>query len=85
VNEVLWAAQAGYPPLATLQWLPLAAAVLLMIMREDDLALVLGRLFAVAELVVAIDLYARIDVTTAMSCSLPSASMCSPTMPRPTA
>jgi len=63
VNEVLWAAQAGYPPLATLQWLPLAAAVLLMIMREDDLALVLGRLFAVAELVVAIDLYARIDVT----------------------
>ncbi len=63
MNEVLWAAQAGYPPLATLQWLPLAAAVLLMIMREDDLALVLGRLFAVAELVVAIDLYARIDVT----------------------
>jgi NADH-quinone oxidoreductase subunit M len=64
VNEILWAAQAGYPPLATLQWLPLAAAVLLMIMREDDLALVLGRLFAVAELVVAIDLYARIDVTS---------------------
>jgi NADH-quinone oxidoreductase subunit M len=63
VTEILWAAQAGYPPLATLQWLPLAAAVLLMIMREDDLALVLGRLFAVAELVVAIDLYARIDVT----------------------
>ena len=50
--------------LATLQWLPLAGAVLLMIMREQDLALVLGRLFAVGELVVAIDLYARIDVST---------------------
>jgi NADH-quinone oxidoreductase subunit M len=64
VNEVLWATQAGYPPLATLQCLPLAGRLLLLIMREDDLALVLGRLFAVAELVVAIDLYARIDVST---------------------
>ncbi|SBT08105.1 Proton-translocating NADH-quinone oxidoreductase, chain M [Candidatus Accumulibacter aalborgensis] len=64
MNEVSWTAQAGYPLLATLQWLPLAGAVLLMIMREQDLALVLGRLFAVGELVVAIDLYARIDVST---------------------
>jgi NADH-quinone oxidoreductase subunit M len=64
VNELLWTAQAGYPLLATLQWLPLAGALLLLIMREADLALVLGRLFAVAELVVAIDLYARIEVST---------------------
>jgi NADH-quinone oxidoreductase subunit M len=64
VNELLWATQAAYPPLATLQWLPLAGALLLLIMREADLALVLGRLFAVGELVVAIDLYARIDVST---------------------
>ena len=64
VTEILWTTQAGYPPLATLQCLPLAGALLLLIMREDDLALVLGRLFAVAELVVAIDLYARIDVST---------------------
>ena len=66
VTEILWTTQAGYPPLATLQCLPLAGALLLLIMREDDLALVLGRLFAVAELVVAIDLYARIDVSTAI-------------------
>jgi hypothetical protein len=66
VNEVLWAAQVGYPPLATLQWLPLAGALLLLIMREQDLALILGRVFAVGELVVAIDLYARIDVSTSV-------------------
>ncbi len=64
MNEVAWAVQVGYPPLATLQWLPLAGAALLAIMREKDLALVLGRLFAVVELVVAIDLYARIDLST---------------------
>ncbi|WP_300451680.1 NADH-quinone oxidoreductase subunit M [Accumulibacter sp.] len=64
MNEVLWAAQAGYPPLATLQCLPLGGALLLLIMREQDLALILGRVFAVGELVVAIDLYARIDVST---------------------
>ena len=58
MNEVLWAAQVGYPPLATLQWLPLAGALLLLIMREQDLAIILGRVFAVGELVVAIDLYA---------------------------
>jgi len=52
VSEILWAAQAGYPPLASLQWLPLAAALLLLIMREADLALVIGRIFTVAELVV---------------------------------
>ena len=66
MSEILWAAQAGYPPLASLQWLPLAAALLLLIMREADLALVIGRIFAVAELVVAIDLYARIDVSTSV-------------------
>jgi len=66
VNEVLWAAQVGYPPLATLQWLPLAGALLLLIMREQDLALILGRVLAVGELVVAIDLYARIDVSTSV-------------------
>jgi len=66
VSEILWAAQAGYPPLASLQWLPLAAALLLLIMREADLALVIGRIFTVAELVVAIDLYARIDVSTSV-------------------
>ena len=66
MNEVSWATQAGYPLLATLQWLPLAAGLLLMVMREQDLALLIGRLFAVGELVVAIDLYARIDGSTSV-------------------
>jgi NADH-quinone oxidoreductase subunit M len=63
---ILWAAQAGYPPLATLQccrWrVPLAAAD----HARGSIWLVLGRLFAVAELVVAIDLYARIDVSSSV-------------------
>jgi NADH-quinone oxidoreductase subunit M len=63
VSEIFWATQAGYPLLATLQWLPLAGGLLLLVMREQDLALILGRLFAIGELVVAIDLHARIDVS----------------------
>lgn len=62
ISELPWAAQANYPLLATLQWL--ASAGLLLIMREAQLALFFGRLCAVAELVVAIDLYRRIDAST---------------------
>ena len=61
VDELPWLAVAGYPPLATLQCLPLAGALLLLVMREDDLGRVLGRAFAVGELAVAVDLYARLD------------------------
>ena len=66
MNEVPWAAQAGYPLLATLQCLPLAGAALLAIMREKDLALVLGRFCAGVELAVAVDLYARIESATSL-------------------
>jgi NADH-quinone oxidoreductase subunit M len=76
--------QAGYPPLATLQCLPLAAALLLLIMREADLALVLGRIFAVAELVVAIDLYARIEVSTSILQFAERVDLYSLTMLQPT-
>ena len=64
MNEVHWAALAGYPVLAALQLLPLAAALLLTIIRKNALAVAVGRLFAVAELLVALDLYLRIDVST---------------------
>lgn len=64
MNEILWATQAGYPLLATLQCLPLVAAALLLLMREHEQALRLGRLFAIAELAIAIDLYARIEVSS---------------------
>ncbi len=64
MNEVSWHVLAGYPPLAALQGLPLLAAALLAAMRDKSLALPLGRLCALLELVLAIDLYARIDVST---------------------
>ena len=64
MNEWYWTAQAGYPLLATLQWLPLAGALLLLIIRRARLAVAVGRLFAVAELLVAVDLYLRIDLST---------------------
>ncbi|MBO3704135.1 MAG: hypothetical protein J5W83_16635 [Candidatus Accumulibacter sp.] len=63
MNEVHWAALAGYPLLATLQLLPLLGALFLLILRKARLAVAIGRLFAVAELVVALELYARIEVS----------------------
>lgn len=64
ISELPWLAHASYPVLATLQWLPLLGAALLLVMRDGELAVVLGRLFAVAELGVAIDLYRRIDAAS---------------------
>ena len=61
MSEVFWSTQAGYPLLATLQFLPLAGGLLLLLLRGQALALILGRLFAIGELLVAIDLHARID------------------------
>jgi NADH-quinone oxidoreductase subunit M len=63
VSEVLWSTQAGYPLLATLQFLPLAGGLLLLLLRGQALALIVGRLFAIGELLVAIDLHARIDAS----------------------
>ncbi|MBE2260009.1 MAG: NADH-quinone oxidoreductase subunit M [Candidatus Accumulibacter sp.] len=64
MSEWYWTSQAGYPLLATLQWLPLAGALLLSMIRSAPLAVTVGRLVAAGELLLAIDLYARIDVST---------------------
>ncbi len=66
ISELPWVAHANYPLLAILQWLPLLGAALLLIMREAQLAVFFGRLFAVAELGVAVDLYRRIDASAGM-------------------
>jgi NADH-quinone oxidoreductase subunit M len=66
MNEVHWAALAGYPLLAMLQLLPLLGALALLILRKARLAVAVGRLFAVAELVLALDLYRRIDVSSSV-------------------
>ncbi|WP_291993461.1 NADH-quinone oxidoreductase subunit M [Candidatus Accumulibacter sp. ACC003] len=64
MSEWYWSAQAAYPVLATLQWLPLVGALLLLLIRRERVAVAVGRLLAVGELLVAIDLYARIDLST---------------------
>jgi len=66
MNEVHWAALAGYPLLAMLQLLPLLGALALLLLRKARLAVAVGRLFAVAELILALDLYRRIDVSSSV-------------------
>ena len=63
ISELPWSAHANYPLLATLQWLPLIGAGLLILMRDAQLGVFFGRLFAVVELGVAIDLYRRLDAS----------------------
>jgi NADH-quinone oxidoreductase subunit M len=67
-SELPWLGHAPYPLLATLQCLPLIGATLLWLLRKqhvERLAVLLGRLFAVLELGVAIDLYRRLNASTA--------------------
>ena len=52
-----WTAQSGYPILATLQLLPLAAIGVMMALRGKRYVFLAALLFAVLELVVALDLY----------------------------
>jgi NADH-quinone oxidoreductase subunit M len=66
MNEVHWATLAGYPLLAALQLLPLLGALALLILRRARLAVTVGRLFAVAELILALDLYRRINVSNSV-------------------
>jgi NADH-quinone oxidoreductase subunit M len=63
VNELPWSAHARYPLLAILQWLPLIGAGVLLLMRDAPRAVFFGRLFAVAELGVAMDLYRQFDAS----------------------
>lgn len=66
MNELSWSAHAAYPLLATLQWLPLAGAGLLLLLRDDRLAVLAGRLFAIAEFGLAIDLYRQLNAGSAL-------------------
>lgn len=59
-----WTGYAPYPLLATLQCLPLVGALLLWFCRERPYAVALGRLCAVLEFAVAIDLYRRLNAAT---------------------
>lgn len=65
LTETPWVAQAGYPVLATLQLLPLAALALVLAVRRHRWARILAASAAVAELGVAIDLFRRFDASQA--------------------
>lgn len=64
MSEVPWSQLAAYPLLAVLQALPLAGAMLLWIVRRRTLAVSVGRAVAIAELLLALDLYRRIELST---------------------
>ncbi len=55
--EIHWTAQSSYPILATLQLLPLAAVGVMLLLRGKRYVFLAALLFAVLELVVALDLY----------------------------
>jgi len=57
IGEVHWSLQAGYPVLAVLQLLPLAALVLALAVRAERLLLTVGVVAAALELGVAADVY----------------------------
>jgi NADH-quinone oxidoreductase subunit M len=64
VNEVVIVANKGFPLLAALQLLPLAGAALVIALRERGRAVLLSRLVAVAELVLAAMLLRRVDAAS---------------------
>lgn len=59
--EVFWQQQAGWPILATLQLLPLLGAALVFSMGERKAAATIGRVVALAVLVLAVQVYLHID------------------------
>ena len=61
ITELHWSAQAGYPVLATLQLLPLAAVALILALRRSEQLIGVGVAAALAELLVAFDLYRHYD------------------------
>ena len=63
-NEILWNQQAGLPLLACLQLLPLAGAALVLALGERPLAVLAGKVVALAELVLAIVVTSRINATS---------------------
>ncbi|MDP3686524.1 MAG: NADH-quinone oxidoreductase subunit M [Sulfurimicrobium sp.] len=63
MTEIHWSSQIAFPLLATLQLLPLLGAALLLFLGERRGAVPLGRAVAVAELLLAMVLFHRIDAT----------------------
>ena len=59
--DIPWQQQAGLPLLAWLQLLPLAGALLLFALKERRAAVLLGKVFAGAELLLALVIASRID------------------------
>jgi NADH-quinone oxidoreductase subunit M len=64
LSEVLWQQQAGWPILATLQLLPLLGAALMLAMGKRTAAVAVGRIVALAELALAVQVYRYIDAAS---------------------
>jgi NADH-quinone oxidoreductase subunit M len=63
ISELHWTAQAGYPVLAALQLLPLAAVLLLILLRGKRLLYPLAIGLSLLEFLLACDLYRLFDAT----------------------
>ena len=61
ISEIHWSVQSAYPVLAALQVLPLFAVLLLYGMRESNRLYLVATTFAIAELLLAVDLYRIFD------------------------
>ena len=61
MGEVHWSTHAGYPVLASLQLLPLAAMVLMLTLGKHHKVLLFGVVVALLELLLAVDLYRSFD------------------------
>lgn len=64
ISELHWTAQAGYPVLATLQLLPLAAVVVLLLLRGKRLLYPAAIGLALLEILLACDLYRLFDAAS---------------------
>ncbi|MFP3813589.1 hypothetical protein, partial [Bacillus sp. SIMBA_005] len=63
-TEILWQRQAALPWLLLLQLLPLLGAALVFAFKERTTAVVLGKVFALGELLLAIVAVAHLDPTS---------------------
>lgn len=64
LNEIHWAQQSAYPILGMLQLVPLLGAGLLLLLGERSSTVAAGRLIALIELLLAIDLYRTIKAAS---------------------
>lgn len=66
LSEIHWTSSSPYPVLLTLQLLPLAGAMLMLVMKDISRLKIAGISLAVTELLLVFDLYRRYDHSTAM-------------------